>query len=106
MCVARCTEIARSCSKNTVCLYSIIRSDIGAIRPRFRLPGTGHGRHRGMGTEERVLLGRSTRLDDLSVFVDGMWQYELWFSRGDGGTIYGMRASLAAAQELFNQKLR
>lgn len=40
------------------------------------------------------------------VFIDGMWQYELWFSRGDGGTIYGMRASLAAAQELFNQKLR
>lgn len=40
------------------------------------------------------------------VFVDGMWQYELWFSRGEGGTIYGMRASLAAAQELFNQKLR
>lgn len=39
------------------------------------------------------------------VFVSGMWQYELWFTRGDNGTIYGMRASLAAAQELFNQKL-
>ncbi|QCS64693.1 hypothetical protein EC609_20775 [Achromobacter denitrificans] len=39
------------------------------------------------------------------VFVDGMWQYELWFSRG-GGTIYGMRASLAAAQDLYLQKLR
>lgn len=30
------------------------------------------------------------------VFVGGMWQYELWFSRGDNGTIYGMRASLPA----------
>lgn len=25
-------------------------------------------------------------------------------SRGDGGTIYGMRASLAAAQDLYRQK--
>lgn len=40
------------------------------------------------------------------VFVDGMWQYELWFSRGGGGTIYGMRASLEGAQELYQQKLR
>lgn len=24
-----------------------------------------------------------------------MWQYELWFSRGDAGTIYGMSESLA-----------
>ncbi len=39
------------------------------------------------------------------VFVDGMWQYELWFSRGDNGTIYGMRASLPAAQDLYRQKL-
>ncbi|MBO9332859.1 hypothetical protein GHR37_27335 [Achromobacter xylosoxidans] len=40
------------------------------------------------------------------VFVDGMWQYELRFSRGDAGTIYGMRGSLAAAQDLYQQKLR
>lgn len=39
------------------------------------------------------------------VFVDDMWQYELWFSRGDSGTIYGMRASLPAAQDLYRQKL-
>lgn len=39
------------------------------------------------------------------VFVDGMWQYELWFSRGDTGMIYGMRASLAGAQDLYQQKL-
>ncbi|KGD92108.1 hypothetical protein JL37_15770 [Achromobacter sp. RTa] len=40
------------------------------------------------------------------VFVEGSWQYELWFSRGGGGTIYGMRASLGAAQDLYEQKLR
>lgn len=35
---------------------------------------------------------------------DYYWQGSR-FSRGDNGTIYGMRASLAAAQALFNQKL-
>ncbi|PQZ67644.1 hypothetical protein CQ050_17420 [Achromobacter sp. MYb9] len=39
------------------------------------------------------------------VYVEGMWQYELWFSHGDRGTLYGMRASLAAAQDLYKQKL-
>lgn len=39
------------------------------------------------------------------VYVEGMWQYELRFSRGDNGMIYGMRASLAAAQDPYKQKL-
>ncbi|ALX22652.1 hypothetical protein QR52_16735 [Bordetella pertussis] len=39
------------------------------------------------------------------VWLDGSYQYELWFSRGDAGTIYGMRASLEGAQHLYMQKL-
>lgn len=37
------------------------------------------------------------------VYVDGMWQYELWFSRGDSGKLYSMRASLEGAKAVYDQ---
>ncbi|WP_033839545.1 hypothetical protein [Bordetella bronchiseptica] len=38
------------------------------------------------------------------VWVDGGYQHELWQSRGDVGTLVGSRATLAAAQGLYEQQ--
>lgn len=87
-------------------MYSIFPADGSAIRHRF-LSAWG----------QTMTDADWTQRDDYywqgppgwticRVYVDGMWQYELWFSRGDSGTIYGMRASLAAAQDLYTQKLK
>lgn len=40
------------------------------------------------------------------VFVDAMWQYELWHSISDSSLRHGMRASLEGAQELYRQVAR
>ncbi|CFN66920.1 Uncharacterised protein [Bordetella pertussis] len=66
------------------------------------IPGPGGGNDERAGDRVaacgRLLLGRPA-------WLDGSYQYELWFSRGDAGTIYGMRASLEGAQHLYMQKL-
>lgn len=76
-----------------------------ATRPVFRLIRGRSWRARS-GCSGTTSTGRSRQGGRFRVFMDGMWQYEPWFRRGDAGTIYGMRGLLAAAQELYQQKLR